>query len=320
MYNNLHKYKYYFILLLKLVIVSAAIYYIFEKLTSNTNLTLQEFQQQLILLTSNNIWLLIALLLFTDVNWFLEIFKWKSLASQERKISFFEAYKQCFASLTASIITPNRIGEYGAKALFFEKEKRKKIMVLNLVGNLFQLISTLFFGIIGLACFFLNYNIKTPYISLKNPIYILLISVLFISSFFVPTIKKQIVSTLNKTLNYLKQIPKNIHLKTITFSIARYVIFSHQFYFILILLNTKVDYFTCMQLIFSMYLLASIIPSISIFDWAIKGSIALWLFSFVYVDSVTIFFTTTLMWILNFAIPTLIGSIFVLNFKVPVKK
>ena len=41
------------------------------------------------------------------------------------EINFFEAYEQCLASLTVSIITPNRIGEYGAKALFFEKENRK---------------------------------------------------------------------------------------------------------------------------------------------------------------------------------------------------
>ena len=77
----------------------------------------------------------------------------------------------------------------------------------------------------------------------------------------------------------------------------------------------ETDYFTIINLLFCMYLFASIIPSLSIFDWVIKGSIAIWLFSFVGVNELTIVTITTIMWILNFAIPALLGSIFVLNFK-----
>ena len=153
MYNILHKYKPYLLLLIKLIIVFGAFYFIFQKLNNNQLLSLTQLKEQLSILFSNNIWLLLVLLLFTDANWFLEIFKWKTLASIEKNLSFMDAFEQCLASLTTSIITPNRIGEYGAKALFFKKEKRKKIMLLNLVGNLSQLTATVFFGTIGLIFF-----------------------------------------------------------------------------------------------------------------------------------------------------------------------
>jgi len=65
-----------------------------------------------------------------------------------------------------------------------------------------------------------------------------------------------------------------------------------------------------------MYFIASTIPSIAIFDWAIKGSIAVWLFSFAGVNEITIIAITAIMWMLNFAIPAIIGSIFVLNFQI----
>ena len=80
-------------------------------------------------------------------------------------------------------------------------------------------------------------------------------------------------------------------------------------------MGVEIDYFTALHLLFCMYFMASIIPSMAIFDWAIKGSIAVWLFSFAGVNEITIITITTIMWMLNFAIPAIIGSIFVLKFK-----
>ncbi|WP_372795672.1 lysylphosphatidylglycerol synthase domain-containing protein, partial [Lutibacter sp.] len=150
MYNISHKYKRFLFLLLKLALVFGAFYFIYKKLASNQLLSFTQLQDQLSLLFSKNNWILIFLLLFTDVNWLLEIYKWKLLASVEKKITFFEAYQQSLASLTASLITPNRIGEYGAKALYFKKKSRKKIVLLNFIGNMSQLTATTFFGLIGL--------------------------------------------------------------------------------------------------------------------------------------------------------------------------
>ena len=146
MYNILHKYKRFLVLLLKWAIVLGAFYFIYHKLNKNQLLSFTQLKDELSIVFSNNIWAFLILLLFTDANWILEIFKWKTLISIEKKVDFMSAYEQCLASLTVSIITPNRIGEYGAKALFFEKNKRKKVMLLNLIGNLNQLIATVFFN------------------------------------------------------------------------------------------------------------------------------------------------------------------------------
>ena len=43
------------------------------------------------------------------------------LAKRIKKISFFEAFEQCLASLTVSIFTPNRLGEYGAKIKYLKE-------------------------------------------------------------------------------------------------------------------------------------------------------------------------------------------------------
>ncbi|RXP56616.1 hypothetical protein EC396_07435 [Lutibacter sp. HS1-25] len=287
--------------------VVIAFYLMYTKLVSNQLLSFQQLNERLSKLFSAKIWVIISVLLLTDINWFLEIFKWKTLVSVEKKITFLEAYQQSLASLTVSLITPNRIGEYGAKALFFEAGRRKKIMTLNLVGNLIQLAITCLFGLYGFLFFMKNFKAEIPKIDLLK------VGLIFLIFALIYFFRKQL--NLNKISVYLKNISKKIYLKAALYSFLRYLVFSHQFYFLLKIMGIETDYPTLISLIFCMYFMASVIPSLAIFDWVIKGSIAIWLFGFVGLNQLTVVTVTTVMWILNFAIPSIIGSIFVLNFK-----
>jgi len=314
MYNISLKYKRLLFLILKLIIVVAAFYFIYQKLANNQLLSYSKLKEQFSIAFSNNVWVFIGILLFTDANWFLEIFKWQTLVSTLKKLPFLDAFEQCFGSHTASIITPNRIGEYGAKALYFEKENRKRIVGLNFIGNMSQLLATVFFGCIGLTYILTNFTLQLPTLNFKNTL--IIISVLFIIYIFERQFKiLQIEKYLHKFSSFLKGIPNSVYKKTLLFSLARYLVFSHQFYFLLLLFGVQADYFTLMSLIFCMYFFASFIPSLSIFDWVIKGSIAVWLFQLIGLNELTVITVTTFMWLLNFAIPALFGSIFVLNFK-----
>jgi len=320
MYNILDKYKQAIIFLLKLAIVAGAFYFVWHQLFTNELLSFTQLKQQISILFSENIWLLLLLFLFTDVNWILEIFKWKTLASHEKKITFFEAYEQCLASLTVSVITPNRIGEYGAKAFYFEKKQRKKIMVLNLIGNLSQLTVTMVFGIFGIFFLSTYFEVGLPIFNTHK--FLLIVSVLLLLFFIGKNlgIIKKFKEYALKVFNYSKEIPLKILTKTLGYAVFRYLIFSHQFYFFLRLFQVDADYFTMMSLIFSTYFIASIIPSLAIFDWVIKGSVAVFIFGFIHINPLTIVSITTFMWLLNFAIPAILGSIFVLNFKMVADK
>lgn len=320
MYNILHKYKRFIFLLLKLAIVTGAFYFMYRQLAANELLSFLQLKLQISFVFSKNSWLILLLLFFTDMNWLLEIFKWKSLASVERKITFFEAYEQCFASLTASLITPNRIGEYGAKALYFEKKLRKKVMVLNLVGNLSQLAVTVFFGIFGMTFLMINFSFKMPEINFQKfllMIAFILLLILFRTGLGITYFFEKYYGKINR---YLRVLSIPIYIKTIGFSFLRYLVFSHQFYFLLRLFHIEADYFTLMSLIFSTYFIASVIPGLAIFDWVIKGSVAVVVFGFIGVNPLTIVTITTFMWLLNFAVPAILGSIFVLNFKMVAEK
>ena len=302
------------IALVKLLIVLAAFFFIYHKFQNNEVLSFDYFLE---LLHDKNIFStrnIILLLIFTTANYSLECYKWNLLVTEIKDITFKESIKQTLSSLTASIITPNRIGEYGAKAIYYKTENRKKILGLNLIGNTLQMLTTILFGIIGLLYLYKVFNftlINTKDLPKVTLVIILLTIILYIG------IKKQLIS--NKTITKIKLFFKNISTRTLlltmSLSVFRYLIFSHQFYFLLLIFKVDISYINVITIIFCMYLLVSIIPTIFILDLAIKSGVAILLFSLVGVNELIVLSITTLMWVMNFVIPAIIGSYFVLIFK-----
>ncbi len=310
MYNIFNKYKSGYLFFIKLIIVVAAFYFITLKISDNKTLTNVLFLNRLQENILNSYSILLIIILFTLVNWFLETIKWQILVSTIKSITLFEASKQSLSSLTASLLTPNRIGEYGAKAIYYPKFERPRVLVLNFLGNANQMIATVTFGIIGLFFLKENLSITLRINSLKWVIFTAICLFIFVS-----ITKKYWRKYWVKLINHIQSIPNKIHKKNLLISILRYFIFSHQFYFLLMVFGAEINYSSAIPIIFSMYFIASIIPSFVIFDWVIKGSVAVSLFNLYGINEIIILSITSLMWLLNFALPSVIGSYFVLTFK-----
>lgn len=311
-----YKTKQFFFFLLKLAIVSGAFYFVYTKTIHNESIRFEVFVQQLerTLFTDYNA--IFILSCFTVGNWFFEILKWKTLASFCRSISFSEAFQQSLGSLTASLFTPNRIGEYGAKAIYFKKGNRRKIMLLNLLSNMMQMTVTILMGSVGLFFFFTHFDVDFDLFRLRKLAYILAFVLIFAITGSLTGYKKIRGFYVDKIIKFVKGIPFKVHFLSGGFSIIRYLIFSHQFFFLLRLFGVETDYLTLITLITSMYLLASLVPSLALFDWLIKGSVAVWIFTFIGINELVIITITLLMWCLNFGLPALVGSYFVLNFTI----
>ena len=176
-----------------------------------------------------------------------------------------------------------------------------------------QLFATCLFGVVGLTLYLIKYRINVShqnlYQKLSISIFIILL-MLFIYNYVRPSF---ISSRLKKILSLNHYVSKTIRTKNMLLSILRYLVFSFQFYVLLILLNVNLSYFDAMIPITSMYLLSSVIPTIVLFDFAVKGSVAFYIFEIVGVNEITIISSITLMWLLNVVVPTFIGSFFVLS-------
>lgn len=312
-----YKTKQFFFVLIKISIVVAAFYFIYQKLAQNSDLKFSVFTE---LLVKNTLFSLkngIILAFLSFFNWFFEIVKWQQLVTPIQNISFKNALEQTLGALTASLFTPNRIGEYGAKAMYFTKDYRKRILLITLIGNLIQMGVTVLFGCVGIYFFMKEFQVV---LNVSNVLQLLIIGLIGISIlvFFVPKTKLTIKGfSFEKISTFIKNYPMKIMVYGVVLSLLRYLIFSFQFYFLLLLFGIEITYLHAIMVIASMYLLASIIPSIFIFDVVVKGSVAVYLFGFMGVNAVTILSIVTLMWLFNFVIPSVFGSYFVLKFNLP---
>ena len=298
-----HKTKQFLVLLVKLLIVAGAFYFIYNQLANNDKL---DWQQFIVLFKKNwSVLGILFLLLLSFLNRYFEILKWQNLVSVIKNISVGEATKQVLGALTAGIFTPNGMGEYAGKALFFDKSKTKKIVFLNLICNGIQLILSVFFGVLGL--FYLGFTIWVLAI-------IGLCVVLFLIFFFSKKIKIK-GNSIETLMGKINEIPKSVHQKNIFLAVCRYLIFSHQYYFLFLAFDVDLPYFTMMATIAAVYFLASSLPTFQFLDFAVKGSVAVYFFGILNVNEWIVIFISTLMWFLNIVLPVIIGSYFVLNFK-----
>ncbi|MEC3906699.1 hypothetical protein VOI54_06690 [Tamlana sp. 2201CG12-4] len=307
-------------MLIKLSIVTGAFYFIYYKLVDSTELKYTDFID---FIAKNNIFTianLVFLVFLTSFNWFFEILKWKTLVGFIKTISFKNALEQSLSSLTASLFTPNRIGEYGVKAMYYAVNLRKRIVFINLINNLLQMAITTILGIIGLYFFILEYKLN---INLFKHFHFLLILLITIGGIGILAPRKNISVkgvSLEKIKRFLTSYPKHLLIKGFIYALIRYFIFSFQFYYLLKLFYVDMGYFNTMVVVSSMYLMASVLPSILLFDVVIKGSIGVYLFSIAGVDQFTSLSVVTIMWLFNFALPSLFGSYYVLNYSYPKTK
>lgn len=304
-----HKTKQFLVLLIKLLIVGGAFYFVYNQLANNDKLDWQKF---LILFKKNQSVLGIGFILILSVlNRLFEILKWQNLVSYLHPIALGESTKQVLAALTAGLFTPNGVGEYAGKALYFDKKDAKKVVFLNLICNGIQMILTVVFGFFGLLYFNAQYAVITP----KTILILfggcsLFLGILFFS-------KKINIKgySIEKLIHKINEIPKSIHQKNILLAILRYLVFSHQYYFLFLAFDVDLPYLILMSTITTVYFLSSSLPTFQFLDFAVKGSVAVYFFGILGVNEWVAVFITTLMWFLNVVLPVIIGSYFVLNFK-----
>lgn len=294
----------------KILILAGVFFFIWKRIASDMDIFFENFRLQNI---SSSSYLNIAiLLLFSILNWVFETLKWKALSSHCTLITSKESTKQVLKAHVVSLITPAKIGEYGAKALFFPTQQRKHILFLNLLGNLYQMAATTLSGVIGIGVG----------IALLFPKYVgyyficILIAALF--AWLLPKMLQKTPWTLKGySWQRIKEFTKTIHTrvkrKALVYSFVRYVLFAHQFYFLLLVFDVEISYALGMSLITMMYFVSSLVPMLQLFDVVIKSGVAVALFSWVEVPELTIVSITALMWLFNVALPILPGSYFIMT-------
>lgn len=268
---------------------------------------------------SVSIFLVVCVLLF--FNWGLEARKWQLLVNRSQPISFGKAVSGVLVGLPLALITPNRIGEIGGRAIVLEKGYKDAVFA-TFLGSLMQFSSTLLFGVLGVVLY-LVFLSHTQAIESASWISLCVVVVCAVVVFVCKDqrwLKFVCLRVIGK--NFYRKLMQLIHvynvkdvLKTLLMSLLRYCVFSLQFMLLISMLIPELLFVELFVGITLTYLFTTIIPTSVLGEIGIRGSVAMFIFEAFTSQVAIIFQVSLLIWIINIVVPTLIGSVILLNVR-----
>jgi hypothetical protein len=303
----------------KIVVIAASYIFIVNKIINYKEL--------------NNVWLqikgfdfikillLLLTLILMIVNWNIEALKWKLLVKKLENISFIRAVRAVFTGITMAIFTPNRIGELGGRILLLSSKNRKSGILATAIGSFSQVIITIFTGLVSFCLFIVYYPEKSFFQNIPN-IFILVFTLILISavlyfyfnlSLFTGWFEKtRFIKKYRDNFLFINQYENNILLKALLYSMIRYFVFLTQYLILLKLTGVEINLVEGIISVGIMYFFMLFIPIITFAEPGIRGSVAILVFGIFSGEVVGIISASILLWIINLAIPAIMGS-FVLS-------
>ena len=273
-------------------------------------------------LSTKNLILFLMVFLMSFLNWGFEAKKWQILVNKVEIISFKDAFKSVLIGLSFGFISQADLGDLAGKMVLIKNENRRKSTGAVLLGGGIQTYISLIFGTVGLAYFLLNVLLSISTFEYLI-FYVCFLGILF--GIILLHYRKNIDALFNKFsfLSYLK--PFLIILKSYSnleisqvfaLSVSRYLIFSLQFLIILFIFQIELPILVLMMIIFLVFLVKTIVPSVSfISDLGIRSMTSLYLFEFYKINSSIVIASTFTLWFINILLPVLIGTFVFLRLK-----
>jgi uncharacterized membrane protein YbhN (UPF0104 family) len=269
------------------------------------------------------------------LNWGIEAFKWKYLIGKVEKVSFFKAYQAVLTGISVSSFIPNRVGEFFGRVFILKTASRIESILITVVGSMSQFLITVLAGSVALLIFIPHNFPGTGFGSgnLYYGVFMLVITLdaiilgLFFKLSFLSVLKERILRNGLKRLQRFFRVFAFYHNRELAtvllLSFARYMVFSTQFYLLLLLFGVRIPYSDALVIIALIYFIMTIIPTIALTELGIRGSVALYVFGLYFgqvlpaagTNTAGIFAASTLLWMINLGIPALAGTIFIFRLK-----
>jgi uncharacterized membrane protein YbhN (UPF0104 family) len=281
-------------------------------------------------------------MLLVLVNWGVETGKWQYLIRKIENVRFFRAFEAVLAGVAISSFTPNRIGEFLGRVFILEKANRVEGVLITILGSISQFLVTFILGATGIAIYVIFFkDLITEELGISGQLFtwfylalalIAMILFTFLLMLFlkVSVVKDFVSRLLGKRWQRIKKYFRVFNLyrarelaKVIGYSLLRYLVYTLQFYLMLRIFGVELPLIQGLIMISIILFAITIIPTIAIAELGIRGSVALFIIG-TYLNShglsdlnldMGIIAASSGIWLINLAIPALIGAIMAFNLK-----
>jgi hypothetical protein len=306
--------------LLKAVILILAFYFIYHRVNNNHNI--RQFQDLIAHISRSQVVTTMSfVVLLMVVNWVLESLKWKYLTRELAPMTTWQAIEAVFCGLTWAIFTPNRIGEYGGRVMFLPNRKRIHGVFAMAVGSFGQNVITNVLGLIALMWFAFTYHPINTWISLGLSLaaiaFMILISVFYFNIRWLVALLNRIkfLEKYHRFFDIMGKYKFGQLLNIMWFCLARFFVFSFQYYLVIHLLMPQLPAFPVMMMVFILFFIQSALPSLDLLDIGVRNFTASIFFIYITDQKIAVMAAVSSIWLINLIIPAILGSVFVLKLR-----
>lgn len=341
-FTNIHKNKTYNIII-RMMIVFVTYYYIYKEVFQKkrgdeevqiTWQTLVDYFSDIGNESHTNFFITWIFLLMI-VNWGIESLKWQYLIGKVEKIPFLKSFEAVLSGVSVSVFTPNRVGEWFGRVFILKKVNPWKGVFITMIGSFSQLLTTFVVGSISFLFYFpiyfkdvefysqyLYYGIILVVLGINAALLLIFLNISVLPAFANKILKERFI----KAKEYFSVISDYSTGELITvfiFSFLRYCVFSLQFYLFLMLFSIEIPLFHGLMIISLVYFIMTAIPTVTLTELGIRGAVSVYFISQYFITfgeysetiKFGIFASSFALWIVNLALPALIGTIFVFRLK-----
>ena len=322
-------------ILLRILILAATYGFLYTKLFHG-----KDWQKQYDLFTSlvekpGIKFILYGVGILMVINWGLESQKWRFMIRKIERVSFFRSMQAVFAGVSISFFTPNRTGEYIGRAFILDKASHVEGILITILGSMSQLLITILTGTLAMLVFVPEFMGGNPFFSgyIYYGLVFLIVIIDLLLLFLVVNI--QFLAVLREKLFRSKFKKFRRHLAVFSefrsrdmayvlgLSFLRYIVFTVQFLLLLRLFSVPVPLFESVIIISLIFFVLSIIPTVTLTELGVRDSAAVYFFGIYFThaggmtDSILIgiLSAASLLWVINLAVPAVIGTLFVYRLR-----
>ncbi len=249
----------------------------------------------------NAIYLFMVVILW-PANLLLESLKWRVFLP---KISMRIAVKGVLMGAVTAFVSPNRLGDFLGRVQVVPKSDRIAATMATFLSGSFQGTVTVFFGVIGLACFKPD---TLGEFQLNQTVILCLGIGLAGFLLFRKRLYSSIQSFYDKAIDSIRTLELLQGLKALFWAVLRYGVFSAQLSLSFLYFGYEGDMSLLFAGIASLYLLQSIVPFTALGELGSRELIAVWLLGPSMGEPWLAAAATVLVWLVNVAVPAVVGS------------
>lgn len=308
----------------KLAISFTALYYIYHRVQEESLAFTQIMNSVELLPLFQAFLLFIASILCMGFNWGIEVYKWHLLIGPRLGTFWKTAVKGVLTGTTFGVFTPNRIGEFIGKTLALHPDYRVSGVVLSMINGVSQTMATLTFGIIGFLYLVEILAIESLGFLGVRILQMMLIALWLLSMFIYFNINRvtewlRNISILNQYKNQLELaggLSTRLLNSLYIYSLIRFSSFILQYCIVFSVLVENPNWVEIAGISMVSLFSSTVLSFIPVPDVLIKQAVALSFFSLVQFDLTIAATGVFAVWLVNVAVPAIIGAIILYSYRI----